>query len=275
MTAESQGKAAADKFRRDHHLGTQPIGDLVAMIEQTTGVDVAVVQAEPDEHGLTMRDPDREAVFIAVALTPHPMRQRSSLAHELGHFVFEDWSTGRTIGTHRPVEEKRADVFARHLLIPTSGLKEVLGHQPHVGLATLSRVVQRFLVSPKIAAIALHQADYIAESTKTEWMTRTAPALAAQFGWADQYHVLQTDSLTRRAPQRLLARAIQGYLQNVVPVQAIATLRGSAAAKVEAELRDAGLSPGDPAVVWMNADDLPDVDIDLTELDRAPEASSG
>jgi hypothetical protein len=86
--------------------------------------------------------------------------------------------------------------------------------------------VQRFLVSPQIAAIALHEAGYISEATKRDWMMPRTPQLAARFGWADQYQVLQASSDRRRAPQRLLARAIAGYAEGVLPAQAIATLRG-------------------------------------------------
>jgi len=35
------------------------MGDLVAVIEQATGIDVAVLEVGPDEHGLTMRPPKR------------------------------------------------------------------------------------------------------------------------------------------------------------------------------------------------------------------------
>jgi Zn-dependent peptidase ImmA (M78 family) len=67
------------------------------VIEQATGIDVAVLDVGPDEHGLTMRDPGRDAVFIGVARTRNPMRQRSTLAHELGHVLFEDWA-GNDVG---------------------------------------------------------------------------------------------------------------------------------------------------------------------------------
>ena len=91
VNTETEGRAAAERFRREHHLGVQPLGDLVAVIEHVTGIDVAVLDVGPDEHGLTMRDPDRAAVFIGVARTRNPMRQRSTLAHELAHVLFEDW----------------------------------------------------------------------------------------------------------------------------------------------------------------------------------------
>jgi Zn-dependent peptidase ImmA (M78 family) len=161
----------------------QPLGDLLEIIEQATGIDVAVLDVGPDEHGLTMRDPARDTVVIGVARTRNPMRQRSTLAHELGHVLFEDWvdiDTGDW--SDRSPAEIRADAFARHLLVPVDGLGEFIGTPPPIGLSTLSAVVQRFLVSPQVAAIALRQARYIDEATKQEWMTLSAPQLAARFG---------------------------------------------------------------------------------------------
>src|SRR3984957_9370167 len=209
--AEAEGSEIAGRFRREHRLGAQPLGDLVAVIEQATGIDVAVLDAGPDEHGLTMRDPVRGAIFIGVARTRNPMRQRSTLAHELGHVLFGDWagSDAGDWGDRNPAEI-RADAFARHLLVPAEGLSDFMGNQSSVGVSTLSGVVQRFLISPPIAAIALCQAGYIDEATKQDWMTLTTPRLASRFGWADQYQVLQASSDRRRAPQRLLARAIGG-----------------------------------------------------------------
>lgn len=269
MNAETEGCAAAARFRQEHHLGVQPMGDLVAIIEQATGIDVAVLDVGPDEHGLTMRDPARDAVFIGVARTPNPMRQRSTLAHELGHVLFEDWAdSGTGNWSDRSHAEIRADAFARHLLVPVEGLREFLGNRELVTQPTLSEIVQRFLVSPQIAAIALHQADYIDDDTKREWMALTAPQLAARFGWSDQYRALQADSDQRRAPQQLLARAIRGYAEAVLPAQAIATLRGITLEAAEADLREAGVVPAERAVAWADPTELPDMHVDLAALDE-------
>ncbi len=244
MSAEAEGRAAAAHFRRSHRLGSQPLGDLIATIEQAVEIDVAVLEAGPDEHGLTMRDPKRNTIFIGVARTQNPMRQRSTLAHELGHVVFEDWSlTYDALLSARTHEEVRADAFARHLLIPVDGVNEFLGNPARPTQSTLSKVVQRFLVSPAIAAIAMCEAGYIDMATKRDWMALTARNLATRFGWSDHYHVLQTDSNRRRAPQRLLARSIRGYTEGVLPAQAIATLRGIPLHAVQAELQEAGIAP--------------------------------
>jgi hypothetical protein len=53
----------------------------------------------------------------------------------------------------------------------------------------------------------------------------------------------------------------------VLSAQAIATLRGITAQSAEAELRDAGIVPREPEVIWADANDLPPVDLDLAALD--------
>ncbi|MFE3458016.1 ImmA/IrrE family metallo-endopeptidase [Nocardiopsis aegyptia] len=270
MSAEAEGRAAAERFREKRHLGVQPLGDLVAIIEQATGIDVAVLEADQDQHGLMMRDPQRDAVFIGVACTRNPMRQRSTLAHELGHVLFGD-VTDAAAGTwrDRSHEEIRADAFARHLLIPVEGLREFLGERAPLTQPVLSEVVQRFLVSPPIAAIALCQAGYIDAATKQEWLPLTTRQLATRFGWSDQYRALQEESDRRRAPQRLLARAISAYAEGVLSVQAIATLRGITRQEAEAELREAGVVPGERPVAWADSTALPDAEVDLAALDEA------
>lgn len=269
MNAEAEGRTAAARFHQDHRLGVQPMGDLVAVIEQATGIDVAVLDVGPDEHGLTMRDPRRNAVFIGVARTRNPMRQRSTLAHELGHVVFEDWVDDDAGNwSDRTHGEIRADAFARHLLVPVDGLREFLGSREQVTQANLSAVVQRFLVSPAVAAIALQQAGYIDAAIKQKWMGLSTRQLAIRFGWSDQYRALQADSDQRRAPQRLLARAIKGYAEGVIPAQAIATLRGIALEAAEAELHEAGVVPAERLVKWADPAELPDVQVDLAALDE-------
>lgn len=267
--AEQEGRAVAESFRRDHHLGTQPLGDLVALIEQTTGIDVAVLDAEPDEHGLVMRDPRRGAIFIGVARTSHPMRQRSTLAHELGHVLFEDWSNAEVGDLSKPSpKEDRCRAFARHLLVPVDGVRELYADCQERTLSSLSATVQRFLVSPAIAAIAWEQAGFIDLATSKQWGAHSTPQLAARFGWSDQYHALRAESNRRRAPQRLLARAIKAHELGVLSAQTIATLRGVPLDEAEAELSEAGVAQGTPSVEWVDAVDLPDVHVDLPDDDE-------
>lgn len=268
MSAEDEGQEAAEEFRRTHRLGSQPLGDLVTLVEQETDVDVAVLDVDPDEHGLTMKDPERGTIFIAIARTPHPMRQRSTLAHELGHVIFSDWT--EKVVTSRSHEEVRADAFARHLLLPAGGLAAWLGEPSEVrsGPQDLSDLVERFLVSPAIAAIQLERGGYISASTKEEWMRLTTRRLATQHGWSDHYAALQSESDRTRAPRQLLARATRGYSEGVVPIETLASLRGVPVERLLEELDEAGVHPSVSANPWASAHDLPSVDVDLSDLDE-------
>lgn len=270
MTPEQQGKVAAEEFRARHNLGSRALHDLVFIIEQTTEHEVAVLDVEDaDEHGLTMWDPKRRVAFMGVARTRNLMRQRSTLAHELAHVVFADWSNGSSEElSARTPQEIRADAFARHLLIPAKGLVNLLG-EPGAKLteADLSAVVQQFLVSPAVAAIALCNGGYIPSSTKDAWMKMTTRMLATRFGWSDQYRMLQHDADQTRVPQRLLSRAITGYKAGIIPVQAIAVLRGVPEEEVVADLEEAGIVAENADARWMDSDELPSVDINLADLD--------
>jgi hypothetical protein len=99
-------------------------------------------------------------------------------------------------------------------------------------------------------------------------MTLSAPQLAAKFGWTDQYEVLQASSDRRRAPQRLLARAITGYAEGVLSAQAIATLRGISQQALLEELGEAGVTSAERSIAWADPAELPDVRVDLTALDE-------
>ncbi|TFD20831.1 ImmA/IrrE family metallo-endopeptidase [Cryobacterium sp. TMT2-23] len=266
LSVEQQAKQAADEFRRNHRLGVQPLGDLVAFIEQTTGYDVAILDAEPDEHGLAMCDPVRGAVFVGVARSRNPMRQRSTLAHELGHLVFEGWNDEAEFEKRSP-DEIRADAFARHLLIPIEGVKEFLGDRESASEADLAAVVQRYLVSPAIAAIAMRDAGYINQSTAQDWMRYRTPQIATRYGWSDHYAALQDDSDRLRAPQSLVARAVEGYAEGIVSAQVIATLRGVSVDAVLEDLEEAGVVPVQHEATDLSLEDFPDVDVDLSDLE--------
>lgn len=259
MNAEAQARAAAAAFRADHHLGTQPLGDLITVIEQTTGIDVAVLEVGPDEHGLTMRDPARHAVMIAVAKTRSPMRQRSTLAHELAHVVFEDWDNSPGHEPWTPAE-KRARAFARHLLLPIESIADTIAADSSARLADLSRVVQLFGVSPAIAAIVMGDAGVIDADTVDQWKELTTPKIAARFGWLDHYEALQAQAHRPRAPQKLVSRLISGYIDNVVSAQTIATVLGQPVTTVIADLEEQGITPTPLTIEWAAAEDLPAVE---------------
>lgn len=245
MSAESGGRTAAERYRHEHHLGTQPLGDLVALIDQVEGIDVAIIKSPADDaHGLTVRDPNTNTTMLFATITPHPMRLRSTIAHELAHHLFGDYTPVGDNWQVRTREESRADAFARHLMLPLAALPDVLGAPDPsrtVGESDVSALVQRFAVSPQMVVIQLREARYISDHQKNEWMNLTAPRLATQYGWSNLYAVWKADSESIRPPQRLLARSIDGYTRGLVSIDTIARLEDTGTADTEAALAEAGL----------------------------------
>lgn len=272
---ETAAQEAAARFRADNDLGIAPIPDVVALIEQTQDVDVTVLDVvDTDEHGLTMVDPERGATVVAVACSENPMRWRSTLAHELGHLTFEDHNLGEpgTLAANTPVEQ-RAQAFSRHLLLPMEAVNRFIVHAGMRDLSSLSDLVQRFQVSPAIAAIQLRDGGHIDDDRFEEWRRLYTPTLAARFGWTDQYRALQGESRQRRSPQRLLARAVAGYLAGVVAIETLASIRGVSVEALADEFEEAGIAPPEEPQPMGAARDA-DVDdagefIDLSWLDDA------
>jgi Zn-dependent peptidase ImmA (M78 family) len=242
MTAETNARTAAERLRTAHRLGWQPLGDLAALIEQTSRFHVAVLESDGEDRGLSLRDPHREVVVIGVAQSRHPLEQRSTLAHELGRAIVGDFSGGPAEGS------QFAEAFARHLLVPVQGVADMLGRRENVTEAELSAVVQRFLVPPAMAARALRDAGYIDDARAAEWMRWSLPSLAVRSGWSDHYEGLADESNRCRAPQKLLTAAQRAYGEGRISAQAVAVLRGIPADQVEAELTAVGIVPP-PALV--------------------------
>ncbi|BCY13213.1 ImmA/IrrE family metallo-endopeptidase [Actinoplanes sp. L3-i22] len=236
---EQHAQQLADAFRAEHGLDDAPIKDMHELVHATKGIDVISMSVPDAEHGLSMCDPVTGRVVIAVATTPHPMRQRSSIAHELGHVVSGDLERdARLVPGERSPEEIRADAFARHLLLPLDGVRHRIpaGTSGGLALSALSDLVQEFEVSPHLAAIQLRTLGLIDAGTCTAWSGKSAANLAMTFGWASQYRGLTADSSAPRAPQSLMARAVEGYQRGVLGITELAAWYGQDVTDLENEL---------------------------------------
>lgn len=210
------------------------------LVHVTKGIDVISIKAPDTEHGLSMQDPATGRIVIAVATTQHPMRQRSSIAHELGHVIAGDLEQDEPVtpGERSPAEI-RADAFARHLLLPLEAVQRRFGgnrNSTGVTLANLSDLVQEFEVSAYIAAIQLRTLKVIDADTCSAWSNWSAANLATTFGWGSQYRALVADSSLSRAPQALMTRAVEGYRRGVLSINELAAWYGRDPADLESEL---------------------------------------
>jgi Zn-dependent peptidase ImmA (M78 family) len=243
-SAQPDARSAAAEFRAEQHLGTAPIADLITVLEDVPGVHVAVLPAvEGDHHGMRASDPVRGVTVLAAVATAHAVRLRSTLAHEFGHHLFGD-PTPANWSEKTPTEE-RATEFARHLLVPIKGLIDLLGEPGDVEVseAVMSRVVERYAVSPQMAAIQLREAGFIDDETADQFRALTTPVVATRHGWADLYRQWSADSTLVRPPRRIIAAAINAYIGGDATIETLAHLRGIAADSVRVELDEAGIAP--------------------------------
>lgn len=248
MNNEKTGQKAAEDFRREFDLGIEPIINVARLIERKTGIGVAYVDTPAPGHGMTMRLGDR--YIMSVGCTDHPMRLRSTLAHELGHLRLSsvDRYLSHSDWDERTPEEIQADAFARHLLVPLDAARAA-ARTTEATTALLSDLVQRHMASPNIVAIQLRDAKAIDQDICREWSKLTAGRLASQFGWRAEYQTLVSQTKTPRAPQALLARAIDGYRWNLVTSATIARLDGKSDPRIVSE------QLGAEGIVPMGADD--------------------
>lgn len=243
MSNEDIGRKAAERFRAEYSLGIAPISNLAWLIEHTVGIGVAYVRSSVPGHGMTML---LEGMYLmAVGCTEHPMRLRSTLAHELGHHQLKsvdrmadgvDWAS-------RSPEEIQADAFARHLLVPINGVADMVDGRT-VTLATLSDIVQTYLASPAIVTIQMRDAGVIDADTCKRWGQIAAGTIATRFGWRTDYQSLVEQSSKPRGPQRLIMRAMEGYRQGSVTSSTIAKLSGNPkATDIEVAHDEDGVTP--------------------------------
>lgn len=249
MSNEDIGRTAAERFRREHSLGSAPIPNLVRLIERAVGIGVAYVRSSAPGHGMTMLLDGM--CLMAVGCTDHPMRLRSTLAHELGHHQLDtvDRMADGDDWVRRSPEEIQADAFARHLLVPLGGVADVVVGGT-VTLATLSDIVQTYLASPSMVAIQMRDAGVIDANTCKQWGRIPAGTIAARFGWHPEYQALVEQSSRPRGPQGLMMRAMEGYRQGSVTSSTVAKLSGDPkATDMKATLAEDGITPvGEPVV---------------------------
>lgn len=121
----------------------------VLTIAARLGIDVYVYPLPPDKSGVLTLVDGRWAVGLQSRESR--VRQRFSLAHEIGHFLFDAPGVGYYLSRCSPTGaagERRANLFAAHLLMPASAIR------PGMTSTQVARLCQ---VSRQAAAIRLRE----------------------------------------------------------------------------------------------------------------------
>lgn len=159
-----EAEEAAENLRREMELGTDPIGNLTAVLEEHAA-HVIMVDAPPSFDGFSMlgRTSDGSLLSAAAAgrIGSSGDRQRLTIAHELGHLVLQ-----RVPRMSQKENEQLAFRFGAAFLVPDDSLKSELGaRRTSLNLQELLILKQRFGVSIQALVRRARDTSIISEPT--------------------------------------------------------------------------------------------------------------
>lgn len=260
---ETEGRERALAFRREHDLGTDPIKDVADLAEKAYRADITLLKMPDFLDGVTVLDPESKTVLIAIKTLNNPERQRFSIAHELGHLVFNELSERlHSASAERSDTERRADTFARHLLLPNAGLELFLGELGYEPMQpderALSDVVSTFGVSVPVACIQMRETAWISRNTSDAWRQGLeASYLARRYGWAAERGARIIESQTERPAKRMLGNATGAYVDHLLSLETLAHLNGREKLdELRSSLESDGITPREAKPAPVDLDSL-------------------
>lgn len=155
---------AAGELRRRWELGQAPISNLMEILEER-GIRLFELDASETFHGLSAWAGDTP--LIAIRRQDDLLRQRFTIAHELGHMLldFEQDCEGRA-------REKRCHDFAGALLLPREVILNALGRKrAHIDIWEAKRIKGIYGISIQATITRAYRLGIIEEGTfKRFWI---------------------------------------------------------------------------------------------------------
>jgi Zn-dependent peptidase ImmA (M78 family) len=195
------GAKRAREARAALGLGASEPLDVLAVVEERARLGVIVASLPDEIAGGCFRSGSRAVLWVN---GDQPLvRQRFTLAHELGH-VRLGHEVGMNVdkvsvlaGETRDAREVQANAFAAELLAPRAGVEALVDGEP--GLDTVAEIAARFGIS---TLAALYRLSTLRLSTRVERLRRELEeGLAAHFErepYADT--LARIDALPRLSP---------------------------------------------------------------------------
>lgn len=238
--AANQGRALAkEALARMTSLDLGPVVvDLADVIEQAFGVDVCLTRLGDQFDGLAAST--AEAKVVVAGLTPVALRQRFTVAHELGHLLAGD---DQGIHTDQDIyspdsrggdSEVRANNFAASFLMPEAELRSSVGS--HFDEAAFAALAMRLMVTPSALAIRLETLRLIDGMKKEKWRTLSAKQAARLAGAQAQLAAVTAYSTEPRGPGLLTRDLFTAYLDEKTTLRPYASLVGVDTATLRDEL---------------------------------------
>ena len=241
--AVEQGADLARQAREALDLGDQPLPDLVEVVENLLGVDVAIERLPEGVEGLSIRFED--FALALVRAQPVAGRERFTLAHEVAHLLAGDAQAlylDEDLFGHG-TEEMRANAFAAHFLMPPDGLRKRIRDRAVDG-RVVCELQYAFGVSLDALLWHLRNLGLITQPQHEKLKAEGPKALALRHGYLRDWEASYRARPQSRPPGRLLRRAMDAYRRGLIGVERLASLLGIEDSEtLQRDLEEAGIAP--------------------------------
>lgn len=231
-----------------------PVPDLLRAVEDG-GLAVSVIDLPEGISGAYARRQGQGFAFVS--LREAAVRQRFTLAHELGHHEFRDGgvmdSSANVFGRPTAVRERRANAFAAEFLAPLAAVQRwtQARAEADVSLVTVVALASWFRVSAHVALYRLSAARLV--SAKAVGTLEQAIQSGEHARVARRHQIADLpdqlsqihDSGTPHLPSRLWTDAVTGYERGLLTPERIAEAMERTTSEIEAELSALGVHPPD------------------------------
>lgn len=230
-----------------------PVPDLLRAVEDGGELAVSVIELPDGISGAYARREGQGFAFLN--LREAPVRQRFTLAHELGHHEFKDGgvidASADVFGSPTTVRERRANAFAAEFLVPLAAVQRwAQAHaDPDVSLVSVAALASWFRVSALVALYRLSAARLVSTKAVRGFEQAIQDGEHIQLARRQQLVDLPDelsmihDTGRPRMPRRLWADAVIGYERGLLTPERIAQAVRRDTVEVEAELDALGVHP--------------------------------
>lgn len=238
--AWSEGYELAAYLRQQLGVGLEPIRSMRELVEHRLGVPIVQVELPAAIAGATISVSNRRGIMLnTVGANTNVWIRRTTLAHELGHLLFDpearlasvrvdgyeemQRNTEETAGSQDDVEQ-RANAFAVEFLAPRESVRQITDLAA-VTAESIQNVMSRFGIGRAAARYHVGNAWYGQAELPPESSIRSAPS------YAD--------------------RAAEDFTQDFFPIEGTPGRRRGRFAMLVAEAVDAGLITADTAAQYL------------------------
>ncbi len=230
VSTPEEAEARANELRKAWHLGSDPIPDVVELLENK-GIKIQEAQTE-DRHfdGLCASTDAGPVIVIAAWLNENLLRKRMTTVHELAHVLLR-----MPEGIDAKVEERLVARFAGAFLLPAETFREEFGHsRTAVTLHELIQLKLHFGVSITAIIMRATQLGLINAATAKRFWS----------GWGAQWRKAQKepgdeDYCGREIPARFPQLVFRAAAEEMISLSRGASLLGQRLGDFRSELQKA------------------------------------